>query len=113
MHDALKALLIVGAVVGSVVGCRHYNSEQEKSAAVARGKRAVAEHTYKAKLSAPPASRVLQVGNNQIVVIDMTLESGLGPTLAAGQRCYVWRDAEYKTASLSCPQEESLKSIEE
>lgn len=113
MHDAVKAFLVIGVFAGSVIGYQYYNVQQERSTAVARDKRTTAEHAYKARLTAPPKSRILQVGSHQIVVVDLALESGLGPTSFGGQRCYVWRDAEFKTASLSCPHEESLEHVEE
>ena len=52
-------------------------------------------------VSAPLKPRVLQAGEHQLVVIDVP--SVAMDTFVQTQRCYVWRDAEFKTATMSCP----------
>lgn len=49
----------------------------------------------------PLMPRVLQAGAHELVVLDVP--SAQGTTLVERQRCYVWRDAEFKTATISCP----------
>ena len=50
------------------------------------------------------SSRIHQVGGNEVVVLDIPSHA-VGSTRIEVQRCFVWRDAEYKTASITCPTE--------
>ena len=54
-----------------------------------------------AAINKPLSPRVLQAGAHELVVLDVP--SAQGRTLVERQRCYVWRDAEFKTATISCP----------
>ena len=56
-------------------------------------------------VSGPLAPRVLHAGNHEVVVLDVP---SLGPAnLVTTQRCYVWRDTEFRTAAVSCPSEDT------
>lgn len=50
-----------------------------------------------------PSPQVIEhdVKGNAALVMQLTTVDDLG--LAHKQRCFVWRDAEYRTAALSCP----------
>ena len=51
--------------------------------------------------NAPARSVSREVNGNQLVVLDIPVVS-LG-ALTDIQHCFVWRDREFKTASISCP----------
>ena len=42
-----------------------------------------------------------EISGNQLIIIDVPVSS-LG-TMKEIQHCFVWRDREFKTASISCP----------
>ncbi len=52
-------------------------------------------------ISKPLAHRVQQVGKNELLTVEIPSADHLG--YIDTQRCYVWRDLEMRTASLSCP----------
>jgi hypothetical protein len=51
-------------------------------------------------LDQPAASRVYPVGKNEVVVINFPEAIGRSTDI---RQCFVWRDAEFKTASMQCP----------
>lgn len=51
-----------------------------------------------------PAQHVTRFGDHEIRQLDLPVSDGYGGT--EYQRCFVWRDAEFKTATLSCPSEQ-------
>lgn len=56
------------------------------------------------KASAPTT---IPVNGNQIVVVEIPSKDGKYTDI---QKCYVWRDAEFKTSSMSCPSEQTVES---
>ena len=52
-------------------------------------------------LAKTPQPRTYNFDGNQLVVVGIPLADDHG--FIDVQRCYVWRDAEYKTSTLSCP----------
>lgn len=58
------------------------------------------------QLDGPAKSRAYAVGANQLFVVDVPVQSGR--VFVERQRCFVWRDAEFKTSSLSCESNPSL-----
>lgn len=54
-----------------------------------------------AEAAKPLAPRAQQVGNNELLTIDVTSADRFG--YLERQRCYVWRDRELQAASISCP----------
>jgi hypothetical protein len=52
-------------------------------------------------LARPPDTRTINVGNNQLLVVEIPVADNFG--FVDTQRCFVWRDAEYKSASFQCP----------
>lgn len=56
-------------------------------------------------VNSPLTLRVLQAGAHELVVLDVP--SAQRGTLVERQRCYVWRDSEFKTATISCPSGEA------
>lgn len=56
-----------------------------------------------AALSKTPVPRTYPVGQNQLQVIEVPVADGSG--FVDVQRCFVWRDQEFKTATMSCGQQ--------
>ena len=52
------------------------------------------------ELAKPPVPRVYAIQGNQLQVIDVPVRDTSG--FVDQQRCFVYRDAEFKTTSLSC-----------
>lgn len=55
-----------------------------------------------ARLNNGPTQRTYKVAGGEFKVLDAPV-SGFGGFTVRTQQCFVWRDAEYRTASLSCP----------
>lgn len=53
-------------------------------------------------LSKTPVPRSYRIDGNELKVIDVPIKDGSG--YLDNQRCFVWRDAEFKSATLSCGQ---------
>jgi hypothetical protein len=58
-------------------------------------------HAARQATVTPVQSRSLVVGAHELVVLDVQAASAALP-LVERQRCYVWRDTEFQTASLAC-----------
>ena len=56
-----------------------------------------------AALSKTPVPRTYSIQGNQLQVLDIPVADSSG--FVETQRCMVWRDAEFKTATMSCPQQ--------
>ncbi|MCY1167151.1 hypothetical protein D9M73_71080 [compost metagenome] len=56
-----------------------------------------------AALSKTPVPRTYPIGQNQLQVIEVPVADGSG--FVDMQRCFVWRDTEFKTATMSCGQQ--------
>lgn len=48
-------------------------------------------------------SRAMPVGSNELLVLDVPSRATPEAPIVEIQRCYVWRDADFKTSSLTCP----------
>lgn len=55
-----------------------------------------------ADLNKPVEPRVYQFGRNELVMLEIPVASGAG--MAQRQRCFIWRDMDMQTSSLSCAQ---------
>jgi hypothetical protein len=55
-----------------------------------------------AKLTQPPQVRTHTLASGQLLVVEVPVSDITG--FVEGQRCFVWRDTELRTASISCPQ---------
>lgn len=83
-----------------IQGCSETTSEKPK--------RSKAERTAAAQeaLHKPLVPRSYRIGQDQLQVIEVPVQDSSG--FVDVQRCFVWRDGEYKTASLSCSQTPDL-----
>jgi hypothetical protein len=83
------ALVLATASCGGSASDRQAKSEYESTLAAA-----------KAKLSEPVNPRVVRVGSHEMLVVEVpTLDYGIVPS---SQRCFVWRDLEFRSATMSC-----------
>jgi hypothetical protein len=90
------------AALGCLVAC---GRDSEKSQIDHTAERLKSEARAKAKAAAPITPRTVQVGQHQVLVIDVpSVELGI---FIENQRCYVWRDAEFRVSSMSCPHQPS------
>ncbi|MES3041787.1 MAG: hypothetical protein V4730_11650 [Pseudomonadota bacterium] len=55
------------------------------------------------QLSKTPVPRTYNIQGNQLQVLDVPVADSSG--FVESQRCFVYRDAEFKTATMSCPQQ--------
>lgn len=53
-----------------------------------------------AQLAKPPVSRTYTIQGNQIQVVELPVADTSG--FVDQQRCFIYRDAEFKTSSISC-----------
>lgn len=58
------------------------------------------------KLAAVPAPREYDVNGHQLIVLQIPVQ-GYGSTVDF-QRCFVWRDKQFQTASMQCEQPPEL-----
>lgn len=54
-----------------------------------------------AQVKAAPAARTYDVNGHQLVVVDVLSKDSYN--LIESQKCFIWRDSEFKTASIACP----------
>jgi hypothetical protein len=87
--------LMLAALV--LAGCNKQAAEKPATDALAQRKEAV-----KLQISRGPEQRAYKAGAGELVVLDIPAEGPAG-LFVETQRCYIWRDAEYRTATLSCP----------
>lgn len=91
----MRAALLIVCLVA--VGCtgEPVKSTPRKSLA---DRRADAQAT----LSKTPTPRTYRIDGNELKVIDIPVVDAAG--LAEVQRCFVWRDQEFRSSTLSCGQ---------
>ena len=79
----------------ALVACGAQDSRP--SPGVRKERQAAAE----AAVSKTPVPRTYRYGDGELMVLDIPSANGSG--FVESQRCFVWRDMELKTSSLSCP----------
>lgn len=65
----------------------------------------------KQKMAQPITPRIISVGEHEMVVVEVPSATRRGSRIET-RRCFVWRDATYRTASLACDKEDSLLTEE-
>lgn len=88
--------IILIAATLTLAGCG--KAASEKPAKTRQQRAAEAQ----AQLEKGPAVRTHKVDGGELKVIDTPVSDI--PGLVETQRCFVWRDTELKTSSISCPQ---------
>ena len=85
----------------ALIGC---TQEQPKANALKRERIEAA----KAIAEKPPQPRTYMIQGNQLVVVEV---ASADRGFVDMQKCYIWRDQEYKTSSISCPSEQSTEPV--
>ena len=94
MRYLLAGLALIGVLL---LGC--LDAADNRTAVRKQAKTTAA----KALAAKAPEPRTLIINGNQLVVIGVPSQDGSAVEV---QRCYIWRDAEYKTSTISCPSEQ-------
>lgn len=93
----LKPLLLVTLLVA---GCSDDAPKTARKTPAERAARA------EAKLQVAPVPRTYTVGKNELLVLDVPVADG--QHFVDKQRCFVFRDAEFKQATMSCGQQPDI-----
>jgi hypothetical protein len=81
-----------------LVGCSQAAPERDAVPRLtAADRKANSEHAK----SLPPDTHTYQVQGNQLLVVDVPVD-GTAKRIES-QKCFVWRDREFRTASIQCP----------
>ena len=94
---AIVALVLLSACSGD-----------QKVATTAEKKVARAAKVQQA-LSLPATQTIHHINGNQLIVIDFPVR--MANDFADMKRCFVWRDEEFKTSSISCEQEDTSSGV--
>jgi hypothetical protein len=89
----LRLTLIM--LLAAVAGCSDAAGDERRTARAEQLKRAQERATL------PPAVRAQVLERGEFIIIDTPVRS-VGAQVER-QTCFVWRDFEYKTASMQCP----------
>lgn len=81
-------------VVVALAGCG------EPAPPMSAAKKASRQEKAEAALSANPVPRSYRFDGSELKVIEVPVKDGSG--FVDLNRCYIWRDQEFKTASISC-----------
>lgn len=73
----------------------------DEARAERRAKREAAAAAYVAQ---PPVAKEHELAKGALVVLDVPVTDGYGST--ERQKCFVWRDSQFKTANITCPSRE-------
>ena len=99
--------VVLLTVCTAVSACSNRAQEQ----ADAERLRATNVAKTKARLAMPIKPQTMVVGQHQLLVVEVPSLMLGGPMLEV-QRCYVWRDLEFKTSAMSCPGGEARLSVD-
>lgn len=83
-------------VVVALAGCG------EPAPPMSAAKKASRQEKAEAALSANPVPRSYRFDGNELKVIEVPVKDGSG--FVDIQRCFVWRDEQFRSATLSCGQ---------
>jgi hypothetical protein len=93
MKHALILLLL------ALSGCKDAPADNKQA------KKQAMKEQAKLVVSKTPQPRTYNFDGHQLVVVDIPSADEAG--YVEVQKCYVWRDVEFKTSSISCPAEQS------
>lgn len=97
----LAAVVLGLSVVASLI--RGGGAEAQPGALPSALDRSLAIQAARKQIDLPIVPRTLQVGDNQVQVIDIPSMVSPRLSLVEARRCYVWRDLEFRTSSITCP----------
>lgn len=90
----MRGLLLI--VVVALAGCG------EPPAPTTAARKASRQEKADKALSTTPVPRSYRFDGNELKVIEVPVKDGSG--FVDTQRCFVWRDAEFRSATMSCGQ---------
>lgn len=94
MGSAARLVLLLFA--GSLLGCSDAPAGNQKRSA--QDRREAAEAAF----AKTPQPRSYRFDGNELKIIDVPVKDSSG--FIDSQRCFVWRDAEFRSATMSCGQ---------
>ncbi len=97
---SLRATLVV-TIIGSLLAAGCGPSDTERKAEREKNKQRRAAKIAK-QLSEPVKATHHAVGPHEIISVAVPYDGGYGSFVEV-QRCFIWRDAEFKTSSIACP----------
>ncbi len=92
--------LAVAAALVALAGCSESSTQSKQERRDARIQKA------KAELAKGPEVRTYNIGADQLLVMETPVSDIYG--FVDYQRCFVWRDSEFKIATISCAQKIEL-----
>lgn len=95
----MKLLLLALLLVAALPACTEAPASQPKRSAAERSQ------AIEAALAKTPSARTFNIGEHQLTVLNVPVSGWHGRV--EYQTCLVWRDREFKTASMQCPGESS------
>lgn len=99
-HVLAAAVLGLAALASLIRGG---GAEAQPGALPSALDRSLAIQAARKQIDLPIVPRTLQVGDNQVQVIDIPSMVSPRLSLVEARRCYVWRDLEFRTSSITCP----------
>ena len=99
-------ILIPVCLVALLAGCSDRESRPLPST---QEKRAARIAKAEAAMAITPFPKVYRFDSGELRVMAVPVKDSLGYVEA--QRCFIWRDAEYRTSSISCPAEQQDTAI--
>lgn len=94
----LKIWLIAAVLLA---GCT--NNTPINTVAASKARKEVRLAQAEAVLSKTPVPRTYSLQGNQLQVVEVPVTDGFG--FVEMQRCFIWRDQEFKQATMSCGQQ--------
>lgn len=94
----LERLILLGALV--LIGCGDTQAEKPRMSKKERAEAA------ELALSRTPDVRTYRIDGNELKVFEVPVKDS--SNFVDIQRCFVWRDQEFKTATLSCGQQPEI-----
>lgn len=96
----MRALLSL--VLLTLAACDGGQADADRVATAKSERRAARSEAAEARLAKPPVPRTYSYPDGDLRVLEVPVKDGSG--FVDVQRCFVWRDHEYRTATLSCGQ---------
>jgi len=102
--QVVTGFALIGVVLLALYGATHIyqaNFGADRPSIKAQEHRADRQRAAAAVLSAGPTYDVHNLPGGQLISVDIPLRAERGWVERTG--CVIWRDAEYKTSTISCP----------
>lgn len=88
-----------------MAGCNNAPAENSGSIKTAQDRRASRIVKAQAVVSVTPTPRSYHFDGSELKVIDVPVADSAG--FVDLQHCFIWRDAEFRTSTISCPSEQT------